>query len=95
MYKLNDGQQIPDFGFGTYKLNGRKGVQSIVSAINNGYRMIDTAYNYENEGTVGKAIAESGINRDKLTVTLLNCQVVIMLMMTRLPLYKNHCIVHI
>ena len=69
MYKLNDGQKIPDFGFGTYKLNGRKGVQSIVSAINNGYRMLDTAYNYENEGTVGRAIAESGIDRDKLTIT--------------------------
>ncbi|GEO65149.1 2,5-diketo-D-gluconic acid reductase [Companilactobacillus nantensis] len=69
MYKLNDGQQIPDFGFGTYKLNGRKGVQSIVSAINNGYKMIDTAYNYENEGTVGHAITESGIDRDKLTIT--------------------------
>ncbi|ALB28642.1 2,5-diketo-D-gluconic acid reductase [Companilactobacillus heilongjiangensis] len=69
MYKLNDGQQIPDFGFGTYKLNGRTGVQSIVSAINNGYKMIDTAYNYENEGTVGRAISESGIDRDKLTVT--------------------------
>lgn len=69
MYKLNDGQQIPDFGFGTYKLNGRKGVQSIVAAINNGYRMLDTAYNYENEGTVGRAIAESGIDRDKLTIT--------------------------
>lgn len=69
MYKLNDGQEIPDFGFGTYKLNGRKGVQSIVSAINNGYKMIDTAYNYENEGTVGRAISESGIDRDKLTIT--------------------------
>jgi Aldo/keto reductases, related to diketogulonate reductase len=69
MYKLNDGQKIPDFGFGTYKLNGRKGVQSIVSAINNGYKMLDTAYNYENEGTVGRAIAESGIDRDKLTIT--------------------------
>lgn len=69
MYKLNDGQQIPDFGFGTYKLNGRKGVQSIVAAINNGYRMLDTAYNYENEGTVGQAILESGIDRDKLTIT--------------------------
>ncbi len=69
MYKLNDGQEIPSFGFGTYKLNGRKGVQSIVSAINNGYKMIDTAYNYENEGTVGRAISESGIDRDKLTVT--------------------------
>lgn len=69
MYKLNDGQEIPSFGFGTYKLNGRSGVQSIVSAINNGYTMLDTAYNYENEGAVGKAIAESGINRDRLTVT--------------------------
>ncbi|WP_162256518.1 aldo/keto reductase [Companilactobacillus futsaii] len=69
MYKLNDGQEIPGFGFGTYKLNGRSGVQSIVSAINNGYTMLDTAYNYENEGAVGKAIAESGINRDRLTVT--------------------------
>lgn len=69
MYKLNDGREIPSFGFGTYKLNGRSGVQSIVSAINNGYTMLDTAYNYENEGAVGKAIAESGINRDRLTVT--------------------------
>ncbi|WP_442885954.1 aldo/keto reductase [Companilactobacillus sp. HBUAS59544] len=69
MHKLNDGQEIPSFGFGTYKLNGRSGVQSIVSAINNGYTMLDTAYNYENEGAVGKAIAESGINRDRLTVT--------------------------
>lgn len=69
MYKLNDGQVIPEIGFGTYKLNGRKGVQSIVSAINNGYRMLDTAYNYENEGAVGRAISESGIDRDKLVVT--------------------------
>ncbi|WP_459577196.1 aldo/keto reductase [Companilactobacillus alimentarius] len=69
MYKLNDGRDIPEFGFGTYKLNGHSGVQSIVSAINNGYTMLDTAYNYENEGAVGRAISESGINRDKLTVT--------------------------
>ena len=69
MYKLNDGQKIPEIGFGTYKLNGRKGVQSIVSAINNGYKMLDTAYNYENEGAVGRAISESGVNRDDLVVT--------------------------
>jgi len=69
MYRLNDGQEIPNFGFGTYKLNGRKGVQSIVSAINNGYKMIDTAYNYENEGTVGRAISESNVSRDELTIT--------------------------
>lgn len=69
MYKLNDGRQIPEIGFGTYKLKGNSGVQSIVSAINNGYRMLDTAYNYENEGTVGKAISESSVKRSDLFVT--------------------------
>ncbi|KRK78520.1 aldo/keto reductase [Companilactobacillus nodensis] len=69
MYKLNDGQIIPEIGFGTYKLNGNKGAQSIVSAINNGYRMLDTAYNYENEGAVGRAIASAPVQRTELTVT--------------------------
>ncbi|WP_225422980.1 aldo/keto reductase [Companilactobacillus jidongensis] len=69
MYKLNDGQIIPEVGFGTYKLNGSKGAQSIVSAVNNGYRMLDTAYNYENEGAVGHAIANVSIPRTELTVT--------------------------
>ncbi|APX73150.1 aldo/keto reductase [Companilactobacillus allii] len=69
MYKLNDGQIIPEIGFGTYQLNGNKGAQSIVSAINNGYRMIDTAYNYENEGAVGEAIGRTSIPRTELTVT--------------------------
>lgn len=69
MYKLNDGQIIPEIGFGTYKLNGNKGAQSIVSAINNGYRMLDTAYNYENEGAVGRAIASAHVQRTELTVT--------------------------
>lgn len=69
MYKLNDGRKIPEIGFGTYKLKGQSGVQSIVSAINNGYKMLDTAYNYENEGTVGQAIAESSVNRSDLFVT--------------------------
>lgn len=69
MYKLNDGQIIPEIGFGTYKLNGNKGAQSIVSAINNGYRMLDTAYNYKNEGAVGRAIASAPVQRTELTVT--------------------------
>lgn len=69
MYKLNDGQIIPEIGFGTYQLNGNKGSQSIVSAINNGYRMLDTAYNYENEGAVGEAINRTSIPRTELTVT--------------------------
>lgn len=69
MYKLNDGREIPEIGFGTYKLKGHSGVQSIVSAINTGYKMFDTAYNYENEGTVGQAIAESSAKRSDLFVT--------------------------
>lgn len=53
--KLNDGMTVPAVGFGTYKLNGAAGVQAIVSAIDAGYRLIDSAFNYENEGAVGEA----------------------------------------
>ncbi|PTJ68815.1 aldo/keto reductase, partial [Mammaliicoccus sciuri] len=68
-YHLNDGQVLPQVGFGTYKLNGSSGVHAIVNALNNGYRILDTAYNYENEGTVGKAIQESHVSRDQIIVT--------------------------
>lgn len=66
---LNDGVVLPVIGFGTYKLNGNAGANSILSAINTGYRLIDTAYNYENEGAVGEAIKRSGVPRSELTVT--------------------------
>ena len=66
---LNDGHIIPVVGFGTYKLNGTQGVHAIVNALNNGYRVLDTAYNYENEGTVGKAISQSHVARDQVIVT--------------------------
>ncbi|RIN25285.1 aldo/keto reductase [Mammaliicoccus vitulinus] len=68
-YNLIDGQALPQVGFGTYKLNGTTGVHAIVNALNNGYRILDTAYNYENEGTVGKAIQESHVDRDQIIVT--------------------------
>lgn len=55
-------------GFGTYKLKGAEGRDSIVSAIGAGYRLIDTAYNYENEGTVGAAVAASDVPRSELFV---------------------------
>src|SRR5699024_1995467 len=51
-----------------YKLNGNSGANSILSAINIGYRLIDTAYNYENEGTVGEAIKRSNVPRSELAV---------------------------
>lgn len=64
-----DGKIIPRIGFGTYKLNGASGMHAIVSALNQGYRLLDTAYNYENEGTVGKAINQSHVSRDQIIVT--------------------------
>ncbi|MBI0082247.1 aldo/keto reductase [Commensalibacter sp. M0402] len=67
--KLNDGTNIPAVGFGTYKLNGREGVKSIISAIHNGYRLLDSAFNYENEGAVGEAVRQCGISRDQLRIT--------------------------
>lgn len=68
-YNLIDGHVIPQVGFGTYKLNGASGVHAIVNALNNGYRVLDTAYNYENEGTVGKAMQHSHVSRDQIIVT--------------------------
>ncbi|WP_283152722.1 aldo/keto reductase [Guptibacillus hwajinpoensis] len=66
---LNDGLTLPAIGFGTYLLNGNEGATAINSAIDVGYRLIDTAYNYENEGTVGEAIRRSTVPRNELRVT--------------------------
>ena len=66
---LHDGLTLPAIGFGTYELNGNAGVQAITSAIDKGYRLIDTAYNYENEGTVGEAVRRSSIPREELIIT--------------------------
>ncbi|MEO7349672.1 MAG: aldo/keto reductase [Terrimesophilobacter sp.] len=65
---LNDGHEIPAIGFGTYKLTGDDGVGSVLSALEAGYRLIDTALNYENEVQVGEAIRRSGIPRHEITV---------------------------
>lgn len=68
-YTLNDGHSLPALGFGTYPLGGESGVESLVSALHQGYRLIDSAVNYENEGAVGEAIRRSGVPRDELVVT--------------------------
>ena len=67
-YQLSDGLQLPKIGFGTYKLKGSAGVKAITSAIDQGYTLIDTAYNYENEGTVGAAIRRASVPRSQLLV---------------------------
>ncbi|MCX8997055.1 aldo/keto reductase [Rhizobiaceae bacterium BDR2-2] len=66
---LNDGVAIPAIGFGTYKLNGAEGVEAIAAAIRNGYRLLDSAFNYENEGCLGAGIRAAGVPRETLRVT--------------------------
>jgi 2,5-diketo-D-gluconate reductase A len=68
-YTLNDGQVIPALGFGTYPLRGEEGVAAVESAIELGYRLLDTAVNYDNEREVGEAIRRSGVPREELFVT--------------------------
>lgn len=65
---LNDGTTFPELGLGTYNLRGDEGVDAIVAAVGNGYRLLDSAVNYENETEVGEAVRRSGI-RDELIVT--------------------------
>ena len=68
-YTLNDGHTVPAIGFGTYPLGGDEGVAAVASAIEVGYRLLDTAVNYDNEREVGEAIRRSGVPRDDLFVT--------------------------
>lgn len=66
---LNDGHTIPTIGFGTWPLRGEEGITAIVSALEIGYRLIDTAVNYQNETEVGEALRRSGLPRDEVFVT--------------------------
>lgn len=68
-YRLNDGTDIPSLALGTYKLRGSEGVKAMVSAIRQGYRLLDSAFNYENEGAVGRAVRESGVPRSEIVIT--------------------------
>ncbi|MFC6179060.1 aldo/keto reductase [Weissella sagaensis] len=66
---LNDGHKLPNLGLGTYQLKGGSGLQQVLAAIKSGYRLIDSATNYDNEGIVGKAIRMSGVPRAEFFVT--------------------------
>src|SRR5690625_6911121 len=68
-YILSDGFKIPKVGFGTAGFKGKDGARRIEMALNNGFRLIDSAFNYENEGAVGYAVRNSGVPRDQITVT--------------------------
>ncbi|MBQ4471791.1 MAG: aldo/keto reductase, partial [Alphaproteobacteria bacterium] len=67
---LNNGTKIPQFGLGTYHLaEGDEAYNSVLTALQNGYRHIDTAHAYQNERSVGKAIKDSGVPREEIWVT--------------------------
>lgn len=68
-YTLNDGTTIPAIGLGTWPLKGQEAVTAIASALDTGYRLIDSAFNYENEGAVGAAVRASRVPRDEIVVT--------------------------
>ena len=66
---LNNGVKMPMIGFGTNTLRDDVGVRCVADAISVGYRLIDTAMIYGNEGSVGTGIEQSGIDRKELFVT--------------------------
>ena len=66
---LNDGNKIPEIGFGTYKSTNGDGYKVVLDAIRAGYRLFDTAKVYENEEDVGRAIKESNISRENFFIT--------------------------
>jgi 2,5-diketo-D-gluconate reductase A len=66
---LNDGAAFPELGLGTYGLRGADGVAAVAAAIESGYRLLDTAVNYENEREVGEAVRASAVDRAELIVT--------------------------
>lgn len=67
--KLNDGTQIPQLGFGVFKMDNETAYRSTLKALEAGYTHIDTATAYQNEEGVGRAIAESGMKREDIFVT--------------------------
>lgn len=66
---LNNGIEMPVLGFGTFLMCGAECESSVLSAIEAGYRLIDTAEAYGNEDAVGRAVSKCGIARKELFIT--------------------------
>lgn len=68
-FTAHNGFTLPALGLGTYALNGDAGADAVATAIGAGYRLIDSAFNYENEGSVGRGVRASGVDLGELIVT--------------------------
>ncbi len=66
---LNNGRTIPQFGFGVFQVKPEDTVEAVSTALQTGYRHLDTAEMYGNEKEVGAAIAKSGLDRADVFVT--------------------------
>lgn len=67
---LNNGIEMPVLGFGVYQVSDlQQCKESVLNALNTGYRLLDTAAVYENEQAVGDAVRESGIPRQEIFIT--------------------------
>ena len=66
---LNNGVKMPKLGFGVFQISKDQCEQSVLDALEVGYRHIDTAQSYANEEEVGRAIAHCGIPREELFIT--------------------------
>ena len=69
MITLNNGVEIPQLGFGVYQIRPEDTVKAVTSALEIGYRHIDTAQMYGNEREVGVAVRDSGLPREDVFVT--------------------------
>ncbi len=67
-YTVNDGSALPWIGFGTYPLKGEDAVTAIGTAVDAGYRLLDTAVNYGNETEVGEALRRTDVPRHEIRV---------------------------
>lgn len=66
---LNNSVEMPILGFGVFQIPPDETEQAVATALEVGYRLIDTAASYQNEQAVGRAIRASGIARDEIFVT--------------------------
>ena len=66
---LNNGVEMPILGFGVFQIPPEETEQAVATALELGYRLIDTAASYGNEEAVGRALRSSGIPRDELFIT--------------------------
>ena len=66
---MADGLELPTIGLGTYPMDDAEAADAVRSALDIGYRLVDTAASYGNEAGVGQGVAMSEVPRDEVVVT--------------------------